>query len=163
MLRIDFWNIAFIIINLLVLYLFMKHFLVGPVMKIVEQRQSMVEKDLDQAASARKEAEEAKAQCQAAAAGADEKAQEIIKDARAKAQAEYDRILAQAGKDADKKLENAEKTIELEREKALGDLKLSVAELAMTAAARLMTEQNNAGEDKKRYQAFLAESGEAHD
>ena len=163
MLRIDFWNIAFIIINLLVLYLFMKHFLVEPVMKIVEQRQSMVEKDLNQAASARKEAEEAKAQCQAAAAGADEKAQEIIKDARAKAQAEYDRILAQAGKDADKKLENAEKTIELEREKALGDLKLSVAELAMTAAARLMTEQNNAGEDKKRYQAFLAESGEAHD
>ena len=56
MLRIDFWNIAFIIINLLVLYFFMKHFLIGPVTKIVEERRQMVEKDLDDVARAKEEA-----------------------------------------------------------------------------------------------------------
>ena len=71
MLRIDFWNIAFIIINLLVLYFFMKHFLIGPVTKIVEERRQMVEKDLDDAARAKEEAGRIKAQYEAAAAGAD--------------------------------------------------------------------------------------------
>ena len=71
MLRIDFWNIAFIIINLLVLYFFMKHFLIGPVTKIVEERRLMVEKDLDDAARAKEEAGRIKAQYEAAAAGAD--------------------------------------------------------------------------------------------
>ena len=74
MLRIDFWNIAFIIINLLVLYFFMKHFLIGPVTKIVEERRQMVEKDLDDAARAKEEAGRIKAQYEAAAAGADQEA-----------------------------------------------------------------------------------------
>ena len=30
MLNLNIWNVAFTVINLLVLYLFMKHFLIGP-------------------------------------------------------------------------------------------------------------------------------------
>ena len=166
MLRIDFWNIAFIIINLLVLYFFMKHFLIGPVTKIVEERRQMVEKDLDDAARAKEEAGRIKAQYEAAAAGADQEAREIIQEARERAQSEYDKILAQAGKDAEKKQKDAEKVIAMEREKAMEDLKLSAAGLAMTAAARLLSQQSGPGEDQKRYQEFLAkaaESGDGHD
>ena len=50
MLNINFWNIAFTIINILVLYLFLKHFLMKPVMAILEERKQMVEKELDEAA-----------------------------------------------------------------------------------------------------------------
>ena len=35
MLNINFWNIAFTVINLLVLYLFLKHFLMKPLMEIM--------------------------------------------------------------------------------------------------------------------------------
>ena len=38
MLNINFWNIAFTVINLLVLYLFLKHFLMKPLMEIMEKR-----------------------------------------------------------------------------------------------------------------------------
>ena len=43
MLNINFWNIAFTVINLLVLYLFLKHFLMKPLMEIMEKRQAQVE------------------------------------------------------------------------------------------------------------------------
>lgn len=190
MLRIDFWNIAFIIINLLVLYFFMKHFLIGPVTKIVDERRQMVEKDLEEAAAAREDAGRMKAQYEAAAASADQEARAIVQEARERAQAEYDKILVQARADAKKKQKDAERTIALEQEKAMEELKRSVAGLAMTAAARLLSEKTQSGgtgsaggpngfdgpdgfcgfdgpgEDQKRYQEFLAktaESGEGHD
>ena len=54
MLNINFWNIAFTVINLLVLYLFLKHFLMKPLMEIMEKRQAQVETDLNDAASSMK-------------------------------------------------------------------------------------------------------------
>ena len=62
MLNISFWNIAFTIINVLVLLLFMRHFLMKPVMEILEQRKQMVEKDLDAASTAKSQAEALKTQ-----------------------------------------------------------------------------------------------------
>ena len=60
-------------------------------------------------------------------------------------------------------LEDAKKMIDLEREKALNDLRASVTGLAMTATAKLLSEQAGPESDKKRYQAFLASAGEKHD
>ena len=49
MLNLNIWNVAFTVINLLVLYLFMKHFLIGPVRSILDERKQMIEHDLDEA------------------------------------------------------------------------------------------------------------------
>ena len=57
MLNINFWNIAFTIINILVLYLFLKHCLMKPVMAILEERKQMVEKELDEAAVSSRDAD----------------------------------------------------------------------------------------------------------
>ena len=46
MLNLNIWNVAFTVINLLVLYLFMKHFLIGPVRSILDERKQMIEHDL---------------------------------------------------------------------------------------------------------------------
>ena len=52
MLNINFWDIAFTIINIVVLYLFLKHFLMKPLMSILEERKQMVEKELQNSLSA---------------------------------------------------------------------------------------------------------------
>ena len=49
------------------------------------------------------------------------------------------------------------------KRKALNDLRASVTGLAMTATAKLLSEQAGPESDKKRYQAFLASAGEKHD
>ena len=163
MLKLDIWNVAFTVINILVLYLFMKHFLIGPVRRILEERKQMIEHDLDEAKNREAEAQQMKEQYEASIGNASEEASKIIKDARNRAAAEYDKILAQAGTDAARKMEEADKAIALEREKAMNDLKAGVAGLAMTAAARLLSEQSGPEGDKNLYNRFLAESGEGND
>lgn len=163
MLNINIWNIAFTVINLLVLYLFMNHFLIGPVRKILDERRSMIERDLNDASDRAAEAEKLKAQYEASIQDAGHEASRIVEEAREKASAEYSRILEQAGADAAKKLEEAEKSITLERERALEDLKAGVAGLAMTAAAKLLSEQSGTEYDKHLYNHFLVESGDGND
>lgn len=163
MLNLNIWNIACAVINLLVLYLFMKHFLVAPVRKILDERKQMIERDLDDAKDTRTQAEQMKTEYEASMSNADQEASRIIEDARARAGEEYNRILDQAKKDAAKKMEEADRTIALEREKAMNDLQAGVAGLAMTAAAKLLSEQAGPDRDRNLYNSFLAGSGESND
>ena len=55
LLRID-WNVVFTIINLIVLYLALRKFLIKPVTNIMEQRKQMIEGEI---ADARKEKDKA--------------------------------------------------------------------------------------------------------
>jgi len=141
MLNINFWNIAFTIINIVVLYLFLKHFLMKPLMSILEERKQMVEKELDKAAAANRDAGLLKKKYEVSLEKADEEAGRIVAQAKERAGEEYEKILSKADADASKKLEDAKKMIDLEREKALNDLRASVTGLAMTATAKLLSEQ----------------------
>lgn len=163
MLNISFWNIAFTVINLLVLYLFMKHFLVGPVQRILDERKRMIEQDLEHARDTRTEAEQMKVRYEASMDNAHQEASRIIEEARTRAGDEYGRILDQAREEAAKKLEDAGQRIALEREKAMDDLKARVAGLAMTAAAKLLSEQSGPENDRSLYNRFLAEAGDRND
>lgn len=163
MLNVNVWDLAFTIINIVILYLFMRHFLIGPVRKILAERKRIIEQDLDDAKNTRTEAEQMKVQYEVSMKEAKSEASQLIEDAKSKAGNEYDRILTQAREDALKKMEDAEKTIALEREKAMNDLKASVAGLAMAAAAKLLSEQSGPENDQELYNRFLAESGERND
>ena len=82
MLNINFWNIAFTIINIVVLYLFLKHFLMKPLMSILEERKQMVEKELDKAAAANRDAGLLKKKYEVSLEKADEEAGRIVAQAR---------------------------------------------------------------------------------
>ena len=157
MLNLNIWNIACTVINILVLYIFMKHFLVAPVRRILDERKQMIERDLDDAKDTRTQAEQLKEEYEASMGNADQEASKIIEDARARAGEEYNRILEQAKKDAAKKMEEADRT------KAMSDLQAGVAGLAMTAAAKLLSEQAGPDRDRNLYNSFLAGSGDSND
>ena len=55
------------------------------------------------------------------------------------------------------------RSLNWKEKKALNDLQASVTGLAMTAAAKLLSEQSSPENDRKRYQTFLASAGEKHD
>ena len=145
------------------LLIFMKHFLVAPVRRILDERKQMIERDLDDAKDTRTQAEQLKEEYEASMGNADQEASKIIEDARARAGEEYNRILEQAKKDAAKKMEEADRTIALEREKAMSDLQAGVAGLAMTAAAKLLSEQAGPDRDRNLYNSFLAGLGDSND
>ena len=61
MLRLD-WNLVLTIINLIILYLLMKNFLIGPVTAIMEKRQADIEQQFASADKAQSEAMRARNQ-----------------------------------------------------------------------------------------------------
>ena len=61
LLRID-WNVVFTIINLIVLYLGLRKFLIGPVTNVMEQRKQMIEGQIADANNLKAEAGDLKKQ-----------------------------------------------------------------------------------------------------
>ena len=163
MLNINFWNIAFTIINIVVLYLFLKHFLMKPLMEIMEKRQAQVATDLNDAASEKQEAIRLKEQYEGSLREAEDQAGRILEDAKKMGRTEYEKILRQADDDVAKKLEQADRMIGLEREKTLRELQGLTKELAATATEKLLKENSGQEADRKRFAAFLADTGEKYD
>ena len=82
MLEFDIWTIAFSIINILVLFLFLKKFLFGRIQNIMDQRAAAVQADLDQAKASKEEAHQLRQQYEDTLSGAKQEASTIIANAR---------------------------------------------------------------------------------
>lgn len=162
LLRID-WNVLFTIINLIVLYLLLKKFLIGPVTGIMQKRKEMIEGQLADADDKRKQAGELKQQYEDMLKGAHEESVKILEEARKNAQKKYDSKVKSADDQADKIIENAQKTIELEREKTVQDLQSQIADLALVAAGKVIGEKSTEESNQSLYDQFLAKAGDSDD
>ena len=72
-------------------------------------------------------------------------------------------MLRQARTDAEKKRQEADQEIALERERAVSELRNSVADLALVAAEKLMEQHSGEESDKRLYDAFLEDAEDHHD
>ena len=111
MLDFDIWTIVFSIINILVLFLFLKKFLFGRIQNIMDQRAAAVQADLDQAKASAAEAQQLRQQYEDTLSGAKQEANGIIANARAAAKEQGNQITLQAQKEADQLLKAAQKEI----------------------------------------------------
>ena len=143
MINLSVSSIAITIINIIVLFLLLKKFLIGPINKIMAEREEMIKSSI---------------------ANANQTMDDTMRDkSRQAAQNEYNRIVADAGEKSNRMIKDAEKTIEVQREKALSDMESQVAELAMSAAAKILGEDSNDAKNQSLYDEFIEKAGEAHD
>lgn len=162
MLRLDF-NLVLTIINLIVLYLLLRKFLIRPLTDIMEKRKAMIENGIKNANDTQAKALELKSQYEGALKGARDESNQIIEQARNDARVEYERIVKDADTQAGKVLKAARETMEVEREQTLRDMKSQVAELAIYAAKKIITDQSSESSNQAIYDQFLEEAGESHD
>ena len=153
-------NLVWTIINLVVLYLLLKHFLIGPVMNIMEQRKLMIEEGFRNAQTAQDDANRLKQEYETALSGAKQESVQLIEDARKSAKAEYDRIIIEAGEKADTMLESAKESVRVEREQTMKELKSQIAGLAAASAAKIISGNADEKESQDLYEQFLKEAGE---
>ena len=144
MLNIDFFNILFIVIDLLVLYLLLKKFLFGPVIRVMDQRKALLEGQFASARETEKKAMELKKQYETSIRTAEAGSAKILEKAREDGEAEYRRIVSEAGERADQMVANAQTVIAEEKEKALKEMESDIAALAMDAAEKIL-EENKGG------------------
>ena len=121
LLRID-WNVVWTIINLLVLFVALRHFLYNPVMKVMDERKKMIDGQIADAENQKKQAGELKAQYAKKLEEAHAESADIMDKARKSAQAEYENRINAADAEAQRIIKDAHKTVELERDKTVADL-----------------------------------------
>lgn len=157
------WSLVWTIINLIIFYLLMKRFLVGPVLGIMEKRKNLIAQELENAKAAQEKAEELKGHYEGALAGAKKESAQIIEAARADAKSESERMVKEANLEAAKIIENARVTAEQEKENALQGAKSEIAGLALEAARKLLSEGSTEKGNSMLYDEFLAKAGDGND
>lgn len=155
-------NLVWTIINLIVLYLLLKHFLISPVTNIMEQRRKMIEDGFKNAQTAQDDANRLKQEYESALSGARQESVQIVEDARKSARAEYDRIVSEADEKAGSMIEAAKESVRTEREQTMKELKSQIAGLAAASAARIIGGHADEKGNSALYDQFLREAGEGN-
>ena len=147
-------GLVWTIINLIVLFLLLRHFLINPVSNIMEQRRKLIADGLQNAQDTQDDANRLKAEYEEALSGANKESAEIVDKARIDARAEYDRIVGEAGAKAGNIIENAKEIVRIEREQTMKELQSQIAGLAIASAEKIVGDK-----EQNIYDQFLGEVG----
>lgn len=157
------WNLVWTIINLIVLYLLMKKFLIAPVLGIMEKRKELIASQLDNARATQERAEALKGQYEQALASAKEESLQMLEEAKADAKQVSESIVKDANQQAARILETAKNTAEQEKKNAMQGAKAEIAGLAVEAAKKLLSGGSSEDGNRMLYDEFLAKAGDAND
>ncbi len=126
------------IIAVFSLFLIASHFLFNPVREMMEKRQERIKNELDTGASDMENAKALKEEYEAKLKEVDKEAEEILAEARKKALANENKIVADAKEEAARILERAGVEAELEKKKAADEVKREMVVLASMMAAKVV-------------------------
>lgn len=155
------WNIIWTFVDLIVLYVLMKKFLFARVQKVLDQRQEMIQGQMDHAkeqeALANQNLQQAQETVENATKEAREKAQRILEAASKK---EKEQLQA-SEEDAKRILISSRKQAEQERKKLLADTQDEMVTIAMLAARKAVGNNINEEKEKALFEDLLKKVGEA--
>ena len=155
------WNIIWTFVDLIVLYVLMKKFLFASVQKVLDQRQEMIQGQMDHAkeqeAMANQNLQQAQETVENATKEAREKAQRILEAASKK---EKEQLQA-SEEEAKRILISSRKQAEQERKKLLVDTQDEMVTIAMLAARKAVGNNINEEKEKALFEDLLKKVGEA--
>lgn len=137
---LDWWTIGLQTINFVVLVWLLRRFLYQPVLRLVDARRSAIQRETDEAKSARDQALSERAAIAADRAGLEAERERILKSAAAQAQEAIERRRAHAQQEAQALLEDARHSLAVERDHALAEVQGIAADLGADFARRLLAE-----------------------
>ena len=145
--------------NLLILYLFLKKLLFKPVKNMIDSRQKEIDDMYSDADCSREAASVLKSEYEHKLEKANEESEQILKSAVRKAQLREEEIIAEANGKAARILERAEEQVELEKKKAINDIKDQVSGMAISIAAAVIERDVKADEHEKLIDDFISNMG----
>lgn len=137
------------IVNFLVLLFVLYKFAYGPVLKILNERTSKIEKGLKDAEDAQKKLIEITEKERAVLVKARKQAQEIIAKAEEVAVKNKEEIIITAKEQSEKILADSAKKIETEKVLMFQEVKKQVAELVIAATGKIIDEKIDSQKDKE--------------
>ena len=156
---VNLWTMIFAWCNLLILYLFLKKLLFKPLKDMIDSRQKEIDDMYSGAEEAKKSADEMKAEYEEKMSHAAEESEEILKNAVRRAQLKEEEILREAGAEAARTLERAEEQIELEKKRALNEVKDEVSAMAIGIASAVIERDVDEREHRELIDDFINNIG----
>ena len=74
-----------------------------------------------------------------------------------------ERMIKEAGEQADRIIENAHKTANADQEKAMREAEAQIAGLVLAAAAKVVQGEMDDRKNQALYDQYIAEAGDSHD
>ncbi len=132
------WTSLMIVANLLILYIILKKYFWEKIRKFMTDRQDAVKDAFDSAEAMNRRADEKMRNYSERIARVEEESREIIRQAKQEADAQAQEILAEARQQASELMVRAEKNIELEKAKAMEEMRQEIGSLALLAAEKII-------------------------
>ena len=156
---VDFWTALFTLLNFLAVFFVGKHFLWGPVTKMVQERQREIDDMYSEADTARASAKAMEEEYQGKLSDARATSEQIVRDAVSRGQAREEEIIRQANAEASAMMDKAVADIALEKKKAINDAKDEIAGIALEIAGKVVGRQLSDADQTKLVDQFIDELG----
>lgn len=160
---VNFWTCLFTLVNLFILYKFMKKLLFKPVQNMIDSRQKEIDDLYADAGRSKAEAEALKIQYEGQLSEANAERERILKAAHQRALQQQETMLSEAQEQAARTLKRADEQIELEKKQARNELKNEVSDMAVQIAGAVLARDVKPAEHEALIDSFIDGLGDSHD
>ncbi len=157
---VNLWQMAVSLANLVLLFLLIKKFLYKPVKTMLASRQATIEGDYQAAKAEREQAETDRREYEQQLQGAKQEADRVIKNAVGLANERSDEILADAKAKADGILRQAHDDAVLERKKAEDGIKKEIVEVSSLLTEKMLEREISAEDHRRFIDSFIEGIGD---
>ncbi len=147
-------------INIFILFFALSYLLFNPVKNVLKKRQERIASDISTAKQEKEDAIAMKQEYEAKLANVEQEAEEILSASRKKALKQEEEIIARAKKEAAAVMARANTEIELEKKKAVDDMKQEMISIASLMAGKVVSASMNTEIQDTLVDDALSEIGE---
>ena len=154
------WTLVFQIVNTIIIFLLLRHFLFKPVTEFMEKRTQGIEDKIAEAEAYKQEAMALKSQYDEKLEGIKDERNEMLKEAIRRGEERGDALIQEAREEILKMEARSRLDLEREKAKAIHEFKNQISELAVLAAARIIKHELDPKQHEQMIQEFIEEVGQ---
>lgn len=147
------------LINFVILFLVMRHFLFKPVTNVIASRESEVKDRIEETIQNQEEAKKLKTQYTDELKKAKDEGKGIVEDYKVKAQKMSQEIVDNANKQAQDIMEKGRSEVLREKEKANDEIRQHIVELAVLLSTKALDQEIDEDSHRKLINDFIAKVG----
>ena len=157
---VDFWTALFVLLNTLAIFFVAKKFLIGPVHKMITDRQGEIDGMYEEAGKAKQQAQALEAEYTQKLSDAQATSERLVKEATLRAQAKEEEIVRQAQTQAAAILDKASKDIAQEKKKAVNEAKNEISSMAVSIAEKVVGKSLTGEDQSALVDQFISDLGD---
>ena len=153
-------TIIFTLINTLIIFLLYRFLLHNKVMAVMESRKDKINEEMKAAEDAQAKAKAMQDEYAKLLEQSREEAAKIVSDAVKRAGERENQIIAEAQQNAAAIKQKAEESIELEKKKAVNEIKDQISDIVIMASEKVCEKEISKADNEELINKFIAEVGE---